>query len=435
MDKKNLDEFVQKIEDNANETLEDTLLDEDASSEDTRGLKYEDIALNTTKDKMSKLPWLMGMFLIIIISIVFGFMFLNGNPQTIFTMAIDNFFSSITGSISDNVYDISKGKINANFNISSNDEYADTYKNISKTSFNIDYSIDNANDLSHIKVQPVYNGDKQTSMDIYNNKNSIYVYSKDLYENYIKLDKTRPFKIIGSKDIKNILNGLNQAFDKVATSEKVSGSKNNFDAGNKTIKVYETKLIIGDNNYERVSETFINTLKSNDEFVGSLSKLMNTSNSKVKAYLDELIPKLEEAFKENETLEVKLYIDKKSHNFIKGEMSGKRNYLSILNKDGSYEFNIKDLKKKVNNSGKIDLDVNKDRSKYDLNINFKLEKDDGVTNGDVKIAYTNKKASSFDKPDVKKAVKESDLSELERISIYSKIFTNPSLNSFLKFLK
>ena len=109
--KKNVEEFVKKVEKNSNDILEDTLLDKEASLEDTRGFSYDDIVKISAKDKMSKLPWLTAIFLIFIISLTLGYMFFRYNPQTLFISVTDKFFTFITDRISENSYDITKGKL------------------------------------------------------------------------------------------------------------------------------------------------------------------------------------------------------------------------------------------------------------------------------------------------------------------------------------
>ena len=120
MDKKNIDDFANSVTDKTNYILEDTLLDAEAKNESTKSFNYSDLIKNSPKAKMSKLLWLISIFLILIIALYLVFIFLNSNPQTIFTNTIDKFFSSITDNISDNNYDISKGKIKYIANINDN---------------------------------------------------------------------------------------------------------------------------------------------------------------------------------------------------------------------------------------------------------------------------------------------------------------------------
>ena len=94
-------DFIQNVEDRANDTLEDTLMDDDAKNEGS--VVYDGIVKNSMQARMSKLPWLIAIFLILMISITFGLMFLGRNPKTLFTQTIDGMFSYLESNINDNV--------------------------------------------------------------------------------------------------------------------------------------------------------------------------------------------------------------------------------------------------------------------------------------------------------------------------------------------
>ena len=136
MNKKELDKFEKNIEKSVN-------------SEMPNKKNNYDISKNTTKDQMSKIPWLISFFLIVVISIVACSKFLNSNPQTIFTVAIDKLFSSMADNIDDNAYTISKGKINIKYDIKGSKEI---YQEISKNDFDIDYVYDSSNNKSFYKI-------------------------------------------------------------------------------------------------------------------------------------------------------------------------------------------------------------------------------------------------------------------------------------------
>lgn len=419
MDKK---DFEKIVEDNANEILEDTLLDEDASLEDTRAIKYEDIIQNTTKEKISKVPWIAAIFIIVTISITFGYMFLNSNPQTIFTMTVDNFFTAISNNFSDESYDISKGNIKAKFNLSGSEILDD----LGEIVIDANYSTDRTNGLSKVKAKTKYNGGDLIDLDIYNDNKNTYIYSKDIYDTYIKLNQN--YKMFSQSDIKNILSGLNQAIDKVAANEKITGRKTGYDLGNSSINVYESKLTIDSNNYERVSATFINALKSNDEFTSSLSNILNIKNDEAVKTAEDWLEKIQNFFKENETFEIILYTDRKTNDFIKCELKGNKFSLSYV-KDTS-EFTINYKNKKIN--GNINLESKKD--KYHISLKYNIEENGTKNENNIDITFTNKKAASFGKVNIDGAKDINEINEIEKLAIYTKLFTNTNLNKFLKYV-
>lgn len=430
MNKKELDSFEKKIEDNINK--EDTLLDSEAIEIDTSNY---DLSSNTTKERISKLPWLISFFLIVIISITTCAMFLNNNPQTIFTMAIDNFFSSITDNIGDNAYDISKGNIKLKFDLSSNDENNNLYRELSNNDFDINYKIDSANNRSYFKINTNYKEKKSLSFNIYNDKKNMYIYYNDIFDKYIKYEKNKYYKIIRINDYKIILNGLNQAFDKVATSEKISSSKNNLDYDIKTLKVYESKLIIDKSNYKRVSETFTNSLKSNEEFINSLSNILNITSSEAKEKIDITCKLLKKYFKESETSEIKLYTERKHNNFIKGIFTSKIGSFEIINKDNKYTFNLNDLKKDIKIDSDLKTVTNNKKSRYDISLSMNISYKGKTFNNKMNIIYTNNKATSFGKININDYVKNNDLNEIEKFEIYSKLLEYPNIKTLIQIMK
>lgn len=429
MNEKDLDDFEKKIENSINN--EDSLLDSEVAIEDVSNY---DLSSNSTKEKMSKLPWLIAFFLIVIISITTCAMFLNNNPQTIFTMAIDNFFSSITNNISENAYNISKGNFKLDFNINSNDENSDLYKELSKNRFDVDYKIDNSNGRAFFKVKTYYDGNKSLSFKLYNDKKNMYVYYDDIYDKFIKYEKQKAGKIIKSSDLKVLLNGLNQAFDKVATSEKINGTKTNLDYDIKTLKVYESKLIINKNNYERISDTFINSLKSNEEFISSLSNILEVSSSDIKRKLDKVCAFLKDYFKQSENFEIKLYTNRKTNDFIKGIFTSKLGSLEIVTKEGAYIFDLNDIVNDYKLSGNLNTNL-KGNKKKSISLSTDISNKGKNINTVLNITYTNNKASSFGNVNLKDMIAESDLNEVEKLEIYSKLLENPSLKGLSFFTK
>lgn len=430
MNKKDLDLFEKKIEDNINK--EDTLLDDEAMEEN---LSDYDLSSNTTEEKISKLPWLVAFFLIVIISITTCSMFLNNNPQTIFTMAIDNFFTKITDDIGENAYDISKGNIKIDFDINSNDENSNLYRELSKNKLDINYRIDSTNNQSFFKIKTNYENKESLSLQLYNDKNNMYVHYDNIFDKYIKYENNNYYKTIRSNEYKTILNGLNQAFDKVATSEKITNTKNNLDYDIKTLKVHESKLIINKKNYKRVSDNFINSLKSNEEFISSISNILNISSSDAKIKLNKLSKILKNYFKEAENFEVILYTDRNTKNFIKAIFTSKLGTFEIINKEDTYLYNFNDIKNNIKSDGSIKTVTNSKKDKYDINIIMNLSLNDKVINSKYNIIFTNKKASSFGKTNIKDYVKNSDLNELDKIEIYSKLLENPTIKTLKDFMK
>lgn len=351
-------------------------------------------------------------------------MFLNSNPQTIFTMAVDKFFESASGHITDNAYSISKGTVDVKLDLSNDGKYKDLFNEISSNDYSFDYVIDNSNNLSYIKFLLDYDGVKEKGY-YYGNRKNAYIFFKDVYDKYIKLDELKPVKGAKGSDIKTVLSGFNQAFDKITTSEKIYGKRTSIDLGIKTLKVYEAKLIIDEKNYESVADSFVNTLRANNEFVQAMARISNKSSDELNQLFDTWSLNLKQFFKENEVTTIKLFIDRKSNTFVKATMDGKLVNFSLNKKDTYYEFDLSDFNEEIKFNGSIQM---KKVSKKESNINliFNLNHKGETTLGNIDINYSNGKASSFPKVDVKNYVNESELDAMEKVAIYANLFSKPN---------
>ena len=429
-------EFVKRVEDRTNDALEDSLMDEDAKTENF-DVNYTDIVHNSAKAKMSKLPWLISIFLILVIAIMFCLTFFSSNPKTLFTQTVDGLFDYLEENINDNVYDIMDGNINLNYTIKTSGEDSDIYSELSKVDFDVDYVKDNAGGQSYIDLNTTYDGEEFVKAIIYGDGDSTYVYSPSASDKYIKLDGNRLSYLMNGSDIKVISNGLNQAIDKVIAGEKIYGSKENLDIDGEVIKSYKVKLVINNKNRNRVAETFINTLKANEELVGVLAKMKGVDNKDIRNSLDNYLSRIKENLKKSEKLEIAFYVDDKTKEFIKTEILSKLGNVSVTKKiNNKFTYIISVTSEGTLTTGEFAFTVNDNKTKYTYNLYYKKTKDDEVlaeSNFDLK--YTSKQADRFEKVDVSDNISWSSVNDLERLGIYTKIMSDVRLSKFLPIIQ
>ncbi len=429
-------EFVKRVEDRTNDALEDSLMDEDAKTENF-DVNYTDIVHNSAKAKMSKLPWLISIFLILVIAIMFCLTFFSSNPKTLFTQTVDGLFDYLEENINDNVYDIMDGNINLDYTIKTSGEDSDIYSELSKVDFDADYVKDNAGGQSYIDLNTTYDGEEFVKAIIYGDGDSTYVYSPSASDKYIKLDGNRLSYLMNGSDIKVISNGLNQAIDKVIAGEKIYGSKENLDIDGEVIKSYKVKLVINNKNRNRVAETFINTLKANEELVGVLAKMKGVDNKDIRNSFDNYLSRIKENLKKSEKLEIAFYVDDKTKEFIKTEILSKLGNVSVTKKiNNKFTYIISVTSEGTLTTGEFAFTVNDNKTKYTYNLYYKKTKDDEVlaeSNFDLK--YTSKQADRFEKVDVSDNISWSSVNDLERLGIYTKIMSDVRLSKFLPIIQ
>lgn len=434
--KNKIKEFVKKVEDRTNDALEDSLMDEDAKTENYN-IDYTDIVRNSTKAKMSKLPWLIAIFLILVIAIILCLMFFSNNPKTLFTQTIDGLFDYLESNVNENVYDITDGNVSLDYTIKSNDENADLYDELSKVSFSADYVKDNAGGMSFIDLKTTYDGVDFVNANLYGDGSSTYIYVPTISENYIKLRDNKLSYFVNGNDVKKVLAGFNQAIDTVIADEKIYGDKENIDVDGEVIKSYRTRFVIDSKNRDRVAENFINTLKANDEFMGILAKMKGVSASDIRSSLDNHLSDLKGELARHNKLEISLYVDNKTKAFIKAEAVSELGNISLTSEgDNKYSYIISKTSDGTLATGEFAFTVNKNKTKYTYNLYYKKTKDDEVlTESNFDLKYTSKQASNFDRVDVSNSIDLNNMSDIEKIGIYTKIMADPNLSKFLPVIR
>ena len=434
--KNKIKEFVKKVEDRTNDALEDSLMDEDAKTENYN-IDYTDIVKNSTKAKMSKLPWLIAIFLILVIAIILCLMFFSNNPKTLFTQTIDGLFDYLESNVNENVYDITDGNVSLDYTIKSNDENADLYDELSRVSYSADYVKDNAGGMSFIDLKTTYDGADFVNANLYGDGSSTYIYVPTISENYIKLRDNKLSYFVNGNDVKKVLAGFNQAIDTVIADEKIYGDKENIDVDGEVIKSYRTRFVIDSKNRDRVAENFINTLKANDEFMGILAKMRGVSASDIRSSLDNHLSDLKSELARHNKLEISLYVNNKTKAFIKAEAVSELGNISFTSAgDNKYSYIISKTSDGTLATGEFAFTVNKNKTKYTYNLYYKKTKDDKVlTESNFDLKYTSKQASNFDRVDVSNSIDLNNMSDVEKLGIYTKIMADPNLSKFLPIIR
>lgn len=413
--KEKLEKFVQNVEDNTN----DTLMDEYAKEENFN-TNYTEIVKNSYKDKMSKLPWLMAIFLILIIALALGLMFFKNNPKTLFTSTVDSLFNYFKSNINENVYDITDGNVELDYTIKSS-ENKELYDELSRIKWQADYVKDNTN--TYIELKAKYDNEDFISANIYSDSKNTYVYSSSIYDKYLKLGNNKLNYFASGKDINIVLSGLNQAIDKVIADEKIYGKKED--------KNYKMRFTVNDKNRDRVAETFVNTLKSNDEFISVLAKMRDQKSSDIKKSLDNYLPKLKNFLVKNDKLDVLIYVNNKTKEFIKADVSGNLGTINLTKNDDGYTYSIV-KKDDYTINGEFSFNVNDSKTKYDIKFSHSKLKDNVVIDeSNINLKFTSKKATSFKKIDVSDSASLDEMSEIEKFKIYTKILTD---SKFIKLI-
>lgn len=430
--KNKLKEFVKRVESNTNDALEDSLMDEDAKSENFN-VDYTDIVKNSAKAKISKLPWLISIFLILIIAITLGFMFFKNNPKTLFTQTVDGLFSYLEDNIDENVYDVIDGNISLNYSFNGEDNL---FSSLDGISLDIDYVKDNSSSQVYADVL-VNDSLGEIPVSLFSNGSNTYVSLSNLSSKYIKMNSNLLSYFISGAETEVILKGVNQAIDKAVAEEKIYGSKEKINIDGKDLNTYMMRLIIDDKNRDRVLESFINTLKANDELTQVLAHMKNMKESDVKKAIENYLPRLKSRLKEYGKLEVILYIDAKSNEFVKMNMVSDIGTFDLTDvSDNRYTYSISNKKTSILENGEFSFTVNDSKTKYTVHFYYKKSLNNQVlAESDINLKYTSKKTDSFKNSEVIKDILNNEMSEIEKFDVYSKFLSDPQFSKFLPLIQ
>ena len=119
----------------------------------------------------------------------------------------------------------------------------------------------------------------------------------------------------------------------------------------------------------------------------------------------------------------------------KGIFKSKIELFEIINKDNTYLFNLQDLKNNIKIDGELKIDTNNKKTKYNITLTTNTDQNGKKFKLDFNLLFTNKKASSFGKIDTKDYVKENELSDIEKVGLYSKLLEKPFVKTLIQFIK
>ena len=120
--------------------------------------------------------------------------------------------------------------------------------------------------------------------------------------------------------------------------------------------------------------------------------------------------------------------------FIKALISSDKENFSLTKENDKFSYSI--LKDGILTKGDFEFTVNDNKTKYTYNINFERTQCNKILlEGNIGLKYTSKKADSFEEVDVSSSVDISNITELEKLAIYTKILSTPNLSQFLPIIR
>ena len=160
-------------------------------------------------------------------------------------------------------------------------------------------------------------------------------------------------------------------------------------------------------------------------------------NTDIRKSLDNYMSKLEDKLKLCNKLEISLYINDKTNEFIKAEVLSELGNISFdRKKENKFIYTISNKNDGTLSNGEFVFNVNDNKTKYTYNLYYKQTKNNKVLfESNIDLKYTSKKADNFADVDVSNSVDIDKVGELEKLAIYTKIMATPNLSQFLPIIK
>lgn len=367
--------------------------------------------------------------LIFLSLIAFGgyyFITTKPKPKEIFTSTIDKTFEKIT--MQNDVNSV-VGNVSLKTNLHSDNKTIEKMLDIvNNLDVNFKYGIDFNNDNIHTALDANYNQDELVDISTCIESNGLYINLKDIYDKTmlipIKKYINSVVALFNQNDIKIISKSLNDAINDSLKDKYFVKKNTKVILNGEEVSVIKNTLTLNNSNLNKIIDDMKEKLSNNDEFLNSLSQILNITNEEAKN-------KIESINNNNsiqEIITISLYT--KENNVVGFEIARTSNAgLSLLvlkDNETNYSYEIKNSV----DSYKGNVEVNKNNDNINLKISSNSDKISGTINIDITYEK-NKDIDDFVKNDIVEIEK---VTEQERTEMFDILQKKESIKLLIKSL-
>lgn len=242
--------------------------------------------------------WMVPIIVIIFLVAILGFVFyVSRSPKMVFNTFVNNIYKKINNNIVTDVDNI-KGSIVLQTNITTEDKSAnEIFEILNNIYISTDYEVDYENETILTKINTKYGNDKLVDADIYLKDTKGYILIKDVYDKYLNTD-IQGFEEIFEKaeftrDHKIVLAELKKAINKSLKSEYFEQNNVDIKLNNETVAVTKNSIVLTDDIINNIGKDIIKNLKENNEFISSLSDIIEIEESEILSNMEEALNSFE----------------------------------------------------------------------------------------------------------------------------------------------
>ena len=355
-------------------------------------MKEENVSItetnNITSKKGNKIIPIVAVVLVVVALFAGGFYYYFNKTDKIVTNVINKAFNKINDSIDEiENFDYNKDTalVNGSLKIDTNIDGLEDLKN---EKFDYTFGMDYKNRKLELGAALTENETKIIDALLYFINDKAYVSLKDDYKKIINIDDEifnfdDIFKIENVNFNKDDLNYITKEFKKILIDSiemnKLTKSSSNIKLNGKSTKVTKISYNLNEKNTKKFIENIIDNILDNDELIKKLSKISDMSVSNIKDTLKDA---------KNEDIEaigtLNLYTKGFTNEFVKLELINNNAEFGIINNNDNTVIYVKD------NDAKLEITVN-ENTKNKLSIDYLYKESNAKVDGTIKI--TNKEIS------------------------------------------
>lgn len=355
-------------------------------------MKEENVSIpetnNITSKKGNKIIPIVAVVLVVVALFAGGFYYYFNKTDKIVTNVINKAFNKINDSIDEiENFDYNKDTalVNGSLKIDTNIDGLEDLKN---EKFDYTFGMDYKNRKLELGAALTENETKIIDALLYFINDKAYVSLKDDYKKIINIDDEifnfdDIFKIENVNFNKDDLNYITKEFKKILIDsiemKKLTKSSSNIKLNGKSTKVTKISYNLNEKNTKKFIENIIDNILDNDELIKKLSKISDMSVSNIEDTLKDA---------KNEDIEaigtLNLYTKGFTNEFAKLELINNNAEFGIINNNDNTVIYVKD------NDANLEITVN-ENTKNKLSIDYLYKESNAKVDGAIKI--TNKEIS------------------------------------------
>jgi len=355
-------------------------------------MKEENVSIpetnNITSKKGNKIIPIAAVVLVVVALFAGGFYYYFNRTDKIVTNVINKAFNKINDSIDEiENFDYNKDTalVNGSLKIDTNIDGLEDLKN---EKFDYTFGMDYKNRKLELGAALTENETKIIDALLYFINDKAYVSLKDDYKKIINIDDEifnfdDIFKIENVNFDKDDLNYITKEFKKILIDsiemKKLTKSSSNIKLNGKSTKVTKISYNLNEKNTKKFIENIIDNILDNDELIKKLSKISDMSVSNIEDTLKDA---------KNEDIEaigtLNLYTKGFTNEFAKLELINNNAEFGIINNNDNTVIYVKD------NDANLEITVN-ENTKNKLSIDYLYKESNAKVDGTIKI--TNKEIS------------------------------------------